>query len=90
MGKTGTSGVKISAKALISKEINWFYERYIQYSIPGHHLSGAWGLMVIHFLFLMLSRLIDYVLWFTDKAIYQIGLELDKVKGKMMVHGKKG
>ena len=51
---------------------------------------GAWGLMVIHFLFLMLSRLIDYVLWFTDKAIYQIGLELDKVKGKMMVHGKKG
>ena len=51
---------------------------------------GAWGLMVIHFLFLMLSRLIDYVLWFTDKSIYQIGLELDKVKGKMMVHGKKG
>ena len=51
---------------------------------------GAWGLMVIHFLFLMLSRLIDYVLWFTDKAIYQIGLELDKVNGKMMVHGKKG
>ena len=44
MGKTGTSGVKISAKALISKEINWFYERYIQYSIPGHHLSGGLGL----------------------------------------------